>query len=141
RFPVPGAASLGGEGLDRRHLGSFRDGQTRSLLSTDTRRPQTSGRRTIEMGGAFPRHRAGLEPRGTGGAMKPFFRKLTWLLRRPGKEADLQEELQFHLEEEVESQIARGQSAAEARSAARRDLGNVTRVKEETRAAWSWALL
>ena len=50
--------------------------------------------------------------------MKSFFRKLTWLARRPIKEADLQEELQFHLEEEAESQIALGRSAADARLAA-----------------------
>jgi predicted permease len=73
--------------------------------------------------------------------MKSFFRKLTWLVRRPIKEADLQEELQFHLEEETESQIARGRSAADARLAARRDLGNLTRVQEETRATWGWTLL
>jgi len=70
--------------------------------------------------------------------MNSFFRKLTWLARRRSKETDLQEELQFHLEEEAESQIARGRSAAEARLAARRELGNLTRVEEETRAAWSW---
>jgi macrolide transport system ATP-binding/permease protein len=73
--------------------------------------------------------------------MKSFFRKLTWLVRRPIREADLQEELQFHLEEEAESQIARGRSAADARLAARRELGNLTRVQEETRAAWSWTLV
>ena len=73
--------------------------------------------------------------------MKSFFRKLTWLVRRPAKEADLQEELRFHLEEEAQSQIARGRSAADARLAARRDLGNLTRVREETRAAWSWTLV
>jgi len=73
--------------------------------------------------------------------MKSFFRKLTWLVRRPAKEADLQEELRFHLEEEAQSQIARGRSAADARLAARRDLGNLTLVREETRAAWSWTLV
>ena len=73
--------------------------------------------------------------------MKSFFRKLTWLVRRSIKEADLQEELQFHLEEEAESQIARGRSAVDARLAARRELGNFTRVQEETRAAWSWTLV
>jgi len=67
-----------------------------------------------------------------------FFRKLSWLVRRTTKEADLQEELQFHLEEEAESQIDRGRSPADARLAARRDLGNLARVQEETRAAWSW---
>src|SRR5579862_2064326 len=141
RLAIPGAASSGGERLDRRLLGSFRNGQTRPLLSAHAGGPQTSGRRTIEMGGAFTRHRAGFEPRGTGGAMKSFFRKLTWLARRPIREADLKEELQFHLEEAAESQLARGRSASDARLAARRDLGNLTRVQEEARAAWSWTLV
>ena len=33
--------------------------------------------------------------------MISFFRKLKWLTQRPGREAELQEELQFHLEEEA----------------------------------------
>jgi hypothetical protein len=40
--------------------------------------------------------------------MTSFFRKLRWLTRHPSKEAELQEELQFHLEEEAgECQSAR----------------------------------
>ncbi len=33
--------------------------------------------------------------------MKSFFRKLRWLTHRPDREAELREELQFHLEEEA----------------------------------------
>jgi len=50
--------------------------------------------------------------------------------RRNQKEAELREELEFHLQEEAEE---RG-----SRMAARRDLGNLTRIQEETRAAWTW---
>ena len=67
-----------------------------------------------------------------------FFRKLRWLLRRPHKEAELQEELQFHLDEEAEDRQAQGLDAGEARRAARRELGNVTLIKEDTRAMWTW---
>ncbi len=70
--------------------------------------------------------------------MKSLLRKLSWLVRRPAREADLQEELQFHLEEEAESQLALGRSPAGARLAARSDLGNLARVQEETRAVWGW---
>jgi macrolide transport system ATP-binding/permease protein len=73
--------------------------------------------------------------------MNSFFRKLTWLTRRPGKEAELQEELQFHLDEETEERAGGALDAAQARLAARRDLGNLTRVQEDTRAAWSWAFV
>src|SRR5215813_5116092 len=67
-----------------------------------------------------------------------FFRKLSWLLRRPSREAELQEELQFHLEEEAEERRSEGLAATEAQRAARHDLGNITRVQEDTRAMWTW---
>ncbi len=51
-----------------------------------------------------------------------LFRKLAWLFHRRKKEHELREELAFHLEQEG-------------------DLGNVTRVMEDTRAAWSWIWL
>ena len=44
------------------------------------------------------------------------------------REAELREELEFHLEQETEERIADGLSAEEARYAARRDLGNATLV-------------
>jgi putative ABC transport system permease protein len=72
--------------------------------------------------------------------MTPFFRKLRWLLGRPGKEAELQEELQFHLDEEAGERQAQGLDGEEARRAARRELGNVVLVQEDTRAMWTWTL-
>jgi macrolide transport system ATP-binding/permease protein len=69
--------------------------------------------------------------------MKSFFRKLTWLAQRRRKEAELNEELQFHLAEDAEERQAEG-SAEEARWAARRELGNVALLQENTRAAWGW---
>jgi predicted permease len=70
-----------------------------------------------------------------------FFRKLRWLTQRPDKEADLREELQFHLEEEAEQRQGEGLAEDEARWAARRELGNLTRVQESTRAVWGWTVL
>jgi putative ABC transport system permease protein len=73
--------------------------------------------------------------------MNSFFRKLRWLAQRPDKEAELREELQFHLEEEAEQGQGDGLSEKEARWAARRELGNLAVVEEDTRAAWGWARL
>ena len=70
--------------------------------------------------------------------MTSFFRKLRWLMRRPAKEAELQEELQLHLEEEAAERQAQGLAADAALRAAQRDLGNLTLVKEDTRATWTW---
>jgi putative ABC transport system permease protein len=48
-------------------------------------------------------------------------------------EEELDEEVRFHLEREVEENIARGMSPEEARMAALRSFGGVERVKEESR--------
>ncbi len=73
--------------------------------------------------------------------MNSLFRKLTWLFRRKRREEDLQEEIRFHLEETVEERLSAGTPAEEAEQVARRELGNVSLVQEDTRAAWSWRWL
>ena len=73
--------------------------------------------------------------------MNPFFRKLHWLARRRRKESELHDELQFHLEQEAEERAAAGLDAAQAQFAARRDLGSLAQVQEQTRAAWGWTIL
>ena len=73
--------------------------------------------------------------------MSTFFRKLRWLTQRDRKEAELREELQFHLEEEAEERQALGLAEDQARSAARRDLGNLVLVQEDARATWGWTML
>jgi predicted permease len=73
--------------------------------------------------------------------MISFFRKLRWWIQRRDKEADLREELQFHLAEEASEREAAGLGKGEATCAARRELGNLTMVEEDTRAAWGWAII
>ena len=73
--------------------------------------------------------------------MNSFLRKLAWLVRRRDKEAELREELEFHLEAEAEDQKQEGVAEAEARAAARRELGNLALLSESTRAAWGWTRL
>jgi putative ABC transport system permease protein len=73
--------------------------------------------------------------------MTSLFRKLLWLIRRPDKEAELREELQFHMEEEAEQRQDEGLTEDAAKRAARRELGNLALVQENTRAAWGWARL
>ena len=46
--------------------------------------------------------------------MSSVFRKLSWLGRRRQKEAELREELEFHLEEEAEERRAASQALKEA---------------------------
>src|SRR5262245_33308342 len=76
-----------------------------------------------------------------GGTMKSLLRKLGWLIRRGDRERELEAELQFHLDEEAEQHRHEGLPEAEARAAARRNLGNIALVQENTRAAWGWILV
>jgi macrolide transport system ATP-binding/permease protein len=73
--------------------------------------------------------------------MNSFFRKLVWLTQRRNKEAELREELQFHLEEEAEQRREAGLGEEKARWAARRELGNLALLQEDTRAVWGWSIL
>src|SRR6266568_7963534 len=59
--------------------------------------------------------------------------RLRSLFRRDRGEQELDEELRFHLEQQIEEHIARGSSPEEARYAALRAMGGVERRKEECR--------
>ena len=65
--------------------------------------------------------------------------RVTALLRWNQKEADLDEEIRFHLAEEAQERTADGLSADEARVSALRDFGNVVLTRETTREAWGWS--
>src|SRR5450432_979250 len=70
--------------------------------------------------------------------LRHWYAHLRSLLSFGRKEADLDEEIRFHLEEEEEEGSAAGLSAAQARVAAIRDFGNAGLVRENTREAWGW---
>src|ERR1700727_472099 len=93
------------------------------------------------MAGLCPRHGLDLESGGSGGEMRSFFGKLVWLFQRRSKEAEIQEELQFHLDEEAEERKAEGEAPEQARWAAHRNLGNVTLIQENVRRVWLWLFL
>ena len=61
--------------------------------------------------------------------------RLRSLFHREKAELDLSEELQFHLQNQIDEYIAGGMDAQEARHAAFRSLGGVEQVKEECREA------
>ena len=73
--------------------------------------------------------------------MNSFFRKLRWLTQRPGKAAELHEELQFHLEQETQERQDAGAVEGAARRGARREFGNPALITENTRDAWGWMRL
>ena len=61
-----------------------------------------------------------------------FHLRSLWCWRR--QDAELDEEIRFHLAEEADERMAGGLSPEDARLAARREFGNVTLVRELTRA-------
>ena len=64
--------------------------------------------------------------------------RLRTLWRRRKQESELDDEIRFHLAEEIEERIAAGMSPEQARASARRDFGNVPLVRELTRETWGW---
>ena len=63
------------------------------------------------------------------------------LLRRDRAGEELQDELQFHLDQQIAENLAAGDSPEEARCAALRTFGNPTTLRDQTRNAWSWQCL
>src|SRR5580700_659809 len=64
-----------------------------------------------------------------------------WLTRRAREDSELDEELRFHLQQETQLRMDRGQPPEDAQRLARRDFGNVTQTKEVTREMWTWSAL
>jgi putative ABC transport system permease protein len=72
--------------------------------------------------------------------LRDRLRVLTQSWFRSGRlDQDLDEELRFHLEEEIRAQMARGLSRDDARLAAHRSFGNLDEIKEISREARSGA--
>ncbi|HTS11582.1 MAG TPA: ABC transporter permease [Candidatus Limnocylindrales bacterium] len=65
--------------------------------------------------------------------MRPFLVRLASLFRRRALDRQLEEELRFHLEMEVETQRRRGMNAHDADLAARREFGGVAQTAETYR--------
>jgi predicted permease len=63
------------------------------------------------------------------------------MTRRKRMLEELDEDIRDHIEQETQDNIERGMTPEEARYAAVRKFGNVTRVKEETREVWSFVWL
>ena len=70
--------------------------------------------------------------------MKSLLRTLARWWQRDRKEAELQEELAFHLDEEASDRRGHGLTDHEARRAARLDLGNPVALREQVRSEWGW---
>src|SRR5437899_9546793 len=70
-----------------------------------------------------------------------FWLRLQTLFRRDRNAKRLDDEIQFHLDQQIAENLAAGMSAQEARYAAMRAFGNPTFLNEETRDTWGWTWL
>src|ERR671925_931114 len=75
----------------------------------------------------------------------PWFRRLSLrlqtLFHRNRSTGRLNDEIQFHLDQQISENLAAGMDPEEARYAAMRIFGNPTFLKEETRDTWGWTRL
>lgn len=67
--------------------------------------------------------------------------RLQTLFRRGRSAQRLNDEIQFHLDQQIAENLAAGMSREEARYSAMRAFGNPTYLKEETRNTWGWTRL
>ncbi len=67
-----------------------------------------------------------------------FRMSIVSLFHRQAETARLDNELQFHLDQQVAENIAHGLSPMEARMAAMRAFGNPSLVRDQARSTWSW---
>ncbi len=63
------------------------------------------------------------------------------LFRRQSETTQLNEEIQFHLDQQMKENMTAGATPEEARKAALRAFGNPTLLREQARATWSWQWL
>jgi predicted permease len=73
--------------------------------------------------------------------MQRAWQKFRSLFRRQRLVDELNDEVQFHLDEQIAENIAAGMTPKEARHAAMRAFGNETFLKEDTWEAWGWTRL
>ncbi|HET9100478.1 MAG TPA: permease prefix domain 1-containing protein, partial [Acidobacteriaceae bacterium] len=64
---------------------------------------------------------------------------VSMLFHRKTETQRLNDELQFHLQQEIAENMAQGMSKDEARSAALRAFGNPTLLRDQVRSQWRWS--
>src|SRR5262249_40187009 len=70
--------------------------------------------------------------------LREIAKRLGMLVHRRQFDADLEEEMQLHLELRQQEHLESGMTADSARAAARRQFGNVTSLREKSPVAWGW---
>jgi predicted permease len=67
-----------------------------------------------------------------------FLISMRMLFNRSAETARLNDEMQFHLEQQIKENVGQGLTADEARSSAMRSFGNPGLLRDQARSTWSW---
>lgn len=68
-------------------------------------------------------------------------KSIATLFRRRSETVRLEEEMRFHLEQEIADRVARGASPGDARREAMRQFGNPALLRDQARSIWDWGWL
>src|SRR6185503_11500418 len=120
-------------------MGGKRNGPAGEVLPADQRRQEATRKRDRQLEAPFDGHQPCC--RGSVRPMRWFHKLRTQLatLRRSRAGTQLDTELRFHLDQQIEENLAAGMNAEEARRAAIQSFGHLGTIQEETRSAWSWS--
>src|SRR5580765_2450584 len=116
-------------------MGRVGEQPPRALLRADESGPEAARGRSREVGAPVGRRPPRLETDVAVRAWHIVRSRLQSLVFRGGRESDLNEELQFHLDRETERLQASGLSREDARLQALRLFGGVEQIKEASRDA------
>src|SRR5215472_14704783 len=117
------------------------DGQTSQVLCVDRRRTRPARKGSRELESSVFRDQFGrADDVGVEVMVWPrrFWLCLQGLFLRNRSAQRLDDEIQFHLDQQIAENLTAGMSPQEARYAAMRTFGNPTYLKEETRDTWGW---
>src|SRR5271155_757803 len=136
RLAVSGAAPAGAAEIDRGGVEDFGEQPARAGVPAERDGEEEAGGGAVEVGADFAgdRGHSGTCRRGERG-MKFFWGD------GEKRKKELAEEIGSHLQMAARDREARGESPAEARVAALRELGNAGVIQDVTRDQWSWTWL
>ena len=124
-------------GLTRRRVAPDRQRTPGQVLHADPERPEAARGRDRRLGSPRGCRRAPVESRELVSIRRHISRGLRVLFRRHAQDDDLDREMRHYLEEAAGAFEARGLTPAEARCAARREMGDPVAVREQVRdAGW-----
>src|SRR5262249_1004310 len=140
RVLVSGASTCSSTRLGQGRMEDVAERTARALLPADACRPETARCRHIEVG-AVRRGHAARACRGGMKIMREIWARIRYLFRQESQARELGEELDAHLQMEIDANLERGMSPEQARDAARREFGSPARLQESSHDAWAFRWL